>query len=147
MISRFPTCDIKYLLVVNDKFSLTHASMYLVARKPDEQLSRDKRRSRCPWLSLYRRHRARFETLLCPSSSCVCCQSVKFLQHFNVHAELRKDSYTKILRWVGLQTLWRFRLKNISCLLTRWFGSCQAHRGLPVGFLLLRYSVLFTVEP
>ena len=22
----------------------------------------------------------------------------------------------------------------------------QAHRGLPVGFLLLRYSVLFTVE-
>ena len=24
--------------------------------------------------------------------------------------------------------------------------SCQAHRGLPVGFLLLQYSVLFTVE-
>ena len=23
---------------------------------------------------------------------------------------------------------------------------CQAHRGLPVGYLLLRYSVLFTVE-
>ena len=23
---------------------------------------------------------------------------------------------------------------------------CRAHRGLPVGFLLLRYSVLFTVE-
>ena len=23
---------------------------------------------------------------------------------------------------------------------------CQGHRGLPVGFLLLRYSVLFTVE-
>ena len=23
---------------------------------------------------------------------------------------------------------------------------CQAHRGLPVGFLFLRYSVLFTVE-
>ena len=23
---------------------------------------------------------------------------------------------------------------------------CLAHRGLPVGFLLLRYSVLFTVE-
>ena len=23
---------------------------------------------------------------------------------------------------------------------------CQAHLGLPVGFLLLRYSVLFTVE-
>ena len=25
-------------------------------------------------------------------------------------------------------------------------GCCQAHRGLPVGFLLLQYSVLFTVE-
>ena len=36
-------------------------------------------------------------------------------------------------------------------LLMRWWGPdalavCQAHRGLPVGFLLLRYSVLFTVE-
>ena len=33
----------------------------------------------------------------------------------------------------------------------RWKGPdalavCQAHRGLPVGFLLLGYSVLFTVE-
>ena len=26
------------------------------------------------------------------------------------------------------------------------FGCCQAHRGLPVGFLLLQYSVLWTVE-
>ena len=26
------------------------------------------------------------------------------------------------------------------------FGCCQAHRGLPVGFLLLRYTVLCTVE-
>ena len=24
---------------------------------------------------------------------------------------------------------------------------CRAHRGIPVGFLLLRYSVLFTVSP
>ena len=36
-------------------------------------------------------------------------------------------------------------------LLIRWYwpdalAVCQAHRGLPVGFLLLRYSVLFTVE-
>ena len=36
-------------------------------------------------------------------------------------------------------------------LLVRWWGPdalavCRAHRGLPVGFLLLRYSVLFTVE-
>ena len=26
------------------------------------------------------------------------------------------------------------------------FGCSQAHHGLPVGFLLLQYSVLFTVE-
>ena len=36
-------------------------------------------------------------------------------------------------------------------LLMRWYGPdalavCRAHRGLPVGFLLLLYSVLFTVE-
>ena len=36
-------------------------------------------------------------------------------------------------------------------LLVRWWGPnalavCRAYRGLPVGFLLLRYSVLFTVE-
>ena len=36
-------------------------------------------------------------------------------------------------------------------LLVRWWGPdalavCRAHRGLPVRFLLLRYSVLFTVE-
>ena len=36
-------------------------------------------------------------------------------------------------------------------LLMRWYGPdalavCRAHRGLPVGYLLLRYSVLFTVE-
>ena len=36
-------------------------------------------------------------------------------------------------------------------LLIRWWGPdaltvCQAHRGLPVGFLLIRYSVLLTVE-
>ena len=36
-------------------------------------------------------------------------------------------------------------------LLMRWWGPDalvvhRGHRGLPVGFLLLRYSVLFTVE-
>ena len=36
-------------------------------------------------------------------------------------------------------------------LLMRWWGPdalavCRAHQGLPVGFLLLWYSVLFTVE-
>ena len=36
-------------------------------------------------------------------------------------------------------------------LLMRWYGPdalavCRAHQGLPVGFLLLRYSVLFTIE-
>ena len=36
-------------------------------------------------------------------------------------------------------------------LLMRWWGPdalaiCRAHRGLPVGFIVLRCSVLFTVE-
>ena len=52
-------------------------------------------------------------------------------------------------RWVGLQTLWWFRLKDLSIdeMVGAWYMAvCQAHRGLPVGFLLLRYSVLFTVR-
>ena len=52
-------------------------------------------------------------------------------------------------RWVGLQTLWRLRLKNlwIGEMVGAWcFCCCQTHRVLPVGFLLLWYSVLFTVE-
>ena len=51
--------------------------------------------------------------------------------------------------WVGLQTLWQFRLKDLSIddMIGAWcFGCCQAHQGLPVGFLLLPYSVLCTVE-
>ena len=37
-------------------------------------------------------------------------------------------------------------------LLTRWYGPdalavCRAHRGLPVGFLLLWYSVLILLSP
>ena len=48
-----------------------------------------------------------------------------------------------------------FRLYDSSYLKTyllmRWLGPdalavCRANRGIPVGFLLLRYSVLFTVE-
>ena len=52
-------------------------------------------------------------------------------------------------RWVGLQTLWRFLLKYLSIyeMVRAWcLGCCQAHRVLPVGFPLLWYSVLFTVE-
>ena len=52
-------------------------------------------------------------------------------------------------RWVGLQTLWRLRLKDLSIdemVEAGCFGCCQVHRGLPVGFLLLWYSVSFTVE-
>ena len=52
-------------------------------------------------------------------------------------------------RWVGLQTLWWFRLKDLSVdeMVGAWcFGCCQAHWGLPVVFLLLRYSVLYTDE-
>ena len=52
-------------------------------------------------------------------------------------------------RWVGFQTLWRFGLKDFSIdeMVGAWYlAVCQANRGLPVGFLLLQYSVLFTVE-
>ena len=48
--------------------------------------------------------------------------------------------------WVGLQTLWRFRLKVLSIdeMVGAWyFGCLSAHRGSPVGFLLLRYSGFF----
>ena len=43
----------------------------------------------------------------------------------------------------------KVRLKDLSIdeMVGTWcFGCCQAHQGLPVGFLLLRYSVLRTVE-
>ena len=52
-------------------------------------------------------------------------------------------------RWVGLQALWRFRLKALSIdeMVGAWcFCCCQAYQGLSVGFLLLQYSILFTVE-
>ena len=51
--------------------------------------------------------------------------------------------------WVGLQTLWRFWLKNLSIdeMVGSWcFGCCQAHQGLSVWFLLLWFSVLCIVE-
>ena len=51
--------------------------------------------------------------------------------------------------WVGLQTIRRSRLQDLSIneMVVAWcFGCCQAQLGLPVGFLLLWYSVLFTVE-
>ena len=48
--------------------------------------------------------------------------------------------------WIGLQTLWWFRLKDLSIdeMIGAWcFGCCGAHKGLhaPVGFLLLWYSI------
>ena len=51
--------------------------------------------------------------------------------------------------WVGIQTLWWFWLKDIFIdeMVGAWcLSCCQAHWSLPVGFLLLLYSVLFTVE-
>ena len=53
-------------------------------------------------------------------------------------------------RWVGLETLWRFRLKDVSIdemVETRNSGCCQAHRGSPVGFLLLLYSGFLLLSP
>ena len=52
-------------------------------------------------------------------------------------------------RWVRHQTLWWFRLKDLSIdgTVGPWcFGCFRAHRGLPVGLFLLRYSVLFTID-
>ena len=52
-------------------------------------------------------------------------------------------------RWVGLQTLWWFKLKDLSIdeMVGAWcFGCCQAHGGLPFGFVLLWYFVLCNVE-
>ena len=51
--------------------------------------------------------------------------------------------------WVGLQTVWWYRLKDLyidEMVGANCFGCCQAHQGLPVAFFLLRYSVLCTVE-
>ena len=51
--------------------------------------------------------------------------------------------------WVGIQTLWRFQLKDLSMdeMVGAWcFGCCQAPRGLSVGLLLLRYAALCIVE-
>ena len=45
---------------------------------------------------------------------------------------------------VELQTLWWFQLKDLS--INEMVGAWCAHWGLHVGFLLLRYSVLCTVE-
>ena len=50
---------------------------------------------------------------------------------------------------VRLQTLKWIRLKDLSTgeMVGAWcFGCCHAHQGLPVGFLLLWYSVSFTVK-
>ena len=52
-------------------------------------------------------------------------------------------------RRVRLQTLWWFWLKDLSIDekdQTWCFGCCQAHWSLTVGFLLLLYSALCTVE-
>ena len=52
-------------------------------------------------------------------------------------------------RWVRLQTLWWFWLKDFSIdeMVGAWyFGCLSGPQGLPVGFLLLWYSVSFTVE-
>ena len=52
-------------------------------------------------------------------------------------------------RWVVHLTLWWFILKDLSIdeMVGAWcFGCLSGHRDLPVGFHLLWYSVLFTVE-
>ena len=69
---------------------------------------------------------------------------------WSIKSRLASLLFSLIARWwVGLQTLWRFRLKDLPIdeMVGAWcFGCCQAHTGLPFGSLLLRYSVLFTIE-
>ena len=48
--------------------------------------------------------------------------------------------------WDGLNTLWQFRLKDYEMVGAWCFGCLLGPPGLPVGFLMLRYSVLFTAE-
>ena len=78
----------------------------------------------------------------------VCCS--------RLHAWLSAQSWlvallsSLVVRWlVGLQTLRGFRLGDLSVdqlVEACYFGCCRSHWGSPVGFLLLRYSALFTVE-
>ena len=65
-----------------------------------------------------------------------------------LHAWWSSPSRSQLIscQWVGLQTLWRLGLRLIYWWDGIWLGFFRAHWGLPVGFLLLRYSVLFTVE-
>ena len=52
--------------------------------------------------------------------------------------------------WVGLRALRRFQLKDLSIdeMVGAWcFGCCLAHRGLSVGFILLRCLVYLLLSP
>ena len=63
------------------------------------------------------------------------------------HFLLKSDSSLIARRWVGHETLCWFRLKDLSIdgmVGAGCFGCCQTHRGLPVGFLLLRFSVFLS---
>ena len=73
-----------------------------------------------------------------------------------LHAWLSAQSRVAILlssliarRWIGLQTLWRLWLKDLSIdeIVGAWcFGCLSGPPGFPVWFLLLWYSVVFTAE-
>ena len=70
----------------------------------------------------------------------ICANTTKLVKNFAAIKSECQCNIHKEGRWVGLQTLWWFRFKDLSIdeMVGAWcFGCCQAHRGLPVGFLLL----------
>ena len=52
--------------------------------------------------------------------------------------------FIPFIHWCETQVFKKFQNGSLTTEVP--LAVCQAHRGLPVGFLLLRYSVLFTVE-
>ena len=86
-------------------------------------------------------------------------QFIKIISHYKkfaitlmncnrLHAWWSTQSWLAILLYSLIARRW-VRPKDLSIdeMVGAWcFGCCQAHRDLPVGFLLLQYSVVFTVE-
>ena len=77
----------------------------------------------------------------------VCCNGLRAWWS----AQSRKAALLSSLvarRWVGLRALWQFLLGDLSVdgMVAAWcFGCCRTRQCLPVGSILLRCSVLFTV--
>ena len=63
----------------------------------------------------------------------------------------KKNNQKNVCAYPTYIFIWLYHFHNfidhfLSCLMPDALAVCRVHRGLPVGFLLLRYPVLFTVE-